>query len=304
MLRDRFLQGASFAPLYAPDEGAGGTPAGELPLGAPPGGADPAAAAAAPGDVDASEWDKLPAWAKRSQGKWRDKAQELENQLASERAETLRLKEMVDAQRRSAAAPGAATPAGSPAPASPPAPAAAAIADDDDDPRIEQRAQQLAADQSWARSMNDLNNKGAEIYGAKWNKAIDDLKNLGGFDKDTLNQIAATDNPAKVLYELGTQPQLYQRIMDIGSPAKRGFEFYKIASTPAPALAADKGKKPSDAPAPVDAVGGRGGATDNNDVYDKALDSDAHDDEWYRRRRAQKLASTGRPWSPPLGARV
>ncbi len=302
MLRDILLNGVAFRPFYAPDDPAAS--AAELPLGDPA--APPAPAAAGdPANPDAthepSEWDKLPEWSRKQHNKQHGKIKTLEQQLADERAEKQRLQEMVDAQRRAAPADPAAAPsppaavaAVSPPALRAPAPAAAIS---DDDPVVVRKAQEIVATQNYQRSLVELNAKGEESYGAKWPKVLEDIKSFGGFDQFTLEQIMTTDNPHKVLFELGTKPDLYHKVVDPTlSPAKRLTEFVKIATAPAPV---PRGKQPSDAPIPVDTVGGRGGAVNDGDVYDRKLESDEKDADWYRIRAAQKRESRGRPWSPP-----
>ena len=121
---------------------------------------------------------------------------------------------------------------------------------------------------------------GSKRFGANWTKATDNLRTLGGFDVETMQQVLATDDPAKLLYELGTNPDKYHEIMDL-PPYKRFAEMVKLAAAPAPKPAA---RKPSDAPPPVDSLRGQNRG-DPNDLRD-----DLTDDEWYARRQRQKAA--------------
>jgi hypothetical protein len=305
MLRDLFLNGVAFRPFFAPDDAAGAA-AAELPLGDPATPPAPAAAAAAdPANPDAgaepSEWDKAPDWTKKQINRQHGKIKTLEQRVAEVEAENRRLQELAEAQRRAAPADTAA-PAPSPAaPAAVPQPTprpAAPAAISDDDPVVLRKAQELDTARQYQRGLVELNAKGEEAYGAKWPKVLEDIKSFGGFDQFTLEQIMTTDNPHKVLFELGSKPELYQRVIDPTlSPAKRLTEFVKIATTQAPT---PKAKEPSGAPIPVETVGGRGGAAPEGDVYDPKLASDEKDPDWYRIRAEQKRNSRGRPWSPPL----
>lgn len=268
MLRDLLLNGVAFRPYYAPED-APGPAAGDgddLPSPAPPPAGDgtppaaPAAGASGEDAVPPSGFDVLPDWAKKQLNRQHGKIKEREDALAAARAENARLKELFDAEQRRRAQPAAGdgAPPAAPAPA-PAAPATPAAAVSDDDPRVLARAREIVQTQTYQAALNDLNSKGEEAYKDKWGKALEDLKALGGFDQATLEQIVATENPAKVLYEMGSNPDLYQKLMDLPTPAKRFTEFVKLAMTAAPAPAVPA-KRPSDAPAPVEALGGRGGA--------------------------------------------
>jgi hypothetical protein len=120
--------------------------------------------------------------------------------------------------------------------------------------------------------------KGKEVYKDEFEKAVSTIQTLGGFDPDTMVGILATDDPSKILYELGKNPDEYHRIMEL-DPKKRIVEMTKMAMSAAPK------PKLSDAPAPVDPVGGRGGSNDDNELRD-----DLDDDEWNRRRDRQEKA--------------
>lgn len=124
---------------------------------------------------------------------------------------------------------------------------------------------------------NKAAQNGEKEYGAEWRGAIENLQTLGGFDPETMTGVLATDNPAKVLYELGKNPENYQRIMEL-PPAKRIIEMGKLAMAPVTA------KKVSDAPAPVAAVGGRAAPAA------VTLNDKMSDDEWYAAAQAQRRA--------------
>lgn len=171
-----------------------------------------------------------------------------------------------------------------------PAPRAAPSSPAPVDPALVQNeAQKLIAQRDYDAACNQLVETGQKEYGTKWNEALTTLQTLGGpdgaIDMDTMTGILATDNPSKVLFELGSKPEEYQRIMELPLP-KRMTELVKIALTQAPK------PKISAAPPPVDPVGGRGAGNANE------LRDDLPDDEWNRRRTAQKDAK----WKARHGA--
>lgn len=101
----------------------------------------------------------------------------------------------------------------------------------------------------------------------KMNDAIARISELGGLDVDHLNLVLGTDDPGKVLFELGSKPEEFQRIMDLPFN-KRVVEFAKMGlKTETPA------RQPSKTPPPVEPIGGSGGSTDNR--YDDKTDDAA-----------------------------
>lgn len=168
------------------------------------------------------------------------------------------------------AAPGAAAAAGDPPTRS------AARRDDDAD--LETRAQQIAARNEFTRDCNTVAAAGSKNYGAKWAQAQSTLAELGGVDIRTMTGILATDDPSKVLYELGTNPDEFHRIMDL-TPERRQTEMVKLAMKPA-----KKAPGRSKAPAPIEPVRSRSGGDS------LALSDDLDDDTWAARRRAAKQA--------------
>lgn len=152
------------------------------------------------------------------------------------------------------------------------------------DTAVKAEAERVASQTQMQRDIESTESKGRKDYGEeRWTKSLAILNTLG-FQADDLPAILATDDPAKVLFDLGNNPENYQRIMDL-SPMKRQAEFIKLSLAVAPK------PKPSDAPKPVDTIGARG-SSDNTSLSD-----DLPEDEWRRRRMEQKNKSVGRPWS-------
>lgn len=143
---------------------------------------------------------------------------------------------------------------------------------------IDRAAAAQIAQRDFNNAANNADQDGRKRFAKTWDKATDTLKTLGGFDPETMQGLLATDDPAKVLHELGTKPDEYHRIMDL-PPAKRLAEMIKLA-LPAP----KPRNKPSQAAPPVTPVGARTrtGGTELRDDLD--------DESWYARREAQRAA--------------
>lgn len=263
-------------------DAAGDPPAGDaaLPAADPPA-ADPPAAPPA-----VKDWRDREIAAKHRQNldlkRQNDERQRRLDEVERENADLRAI-----AERRAATPPADGEPEPAPVPARR-APSTPAAPNPD---AVREEAGRLVAKENYDRDCTATFNKGKTTYGADWDAAIDRLSTLGGpegsIDIDTMVGLLATDDPARVLYELGSKPDEYHRIMAL-PPAKRLNEMAKIASAPAPK------KQVSNAPAPVDPVGGRGA-----NVGDE-LDDKLSDEDWYKRREAQKR----RKWEAQQGRRA
>lgn len=154
---------------------------------------------------------------------------------------------------------------------------------------VQAEAARIAADNEFKRDFNGAYEAGAGKFGkAKMDEAIGRISELGGMDYDHLQMVLATDEPGKVLYELGAKPEEFQRIMDLPFN-RRVAEFVKMglktAAAPAP-------KKPSGTPPPVEPIGGLGGVAD--DRYSEKIDDAA----WFaaEEKRAAEYAKKKRPY--------
>lgn len=141
---------------------------------------------------------------------------------------------------------------------------------------VTRKAQELVAHNQYIENCNKAAAKGEETYKEGWKEAVSNLEILGGFDPQTMNGILATDDPAKVLFELGKNPEKYHSITSLPYE-RRIIEMGKIAMAPAT-------KPVSNAPAPVSPVGGRAAPSK------ETIRDDMDDDQWFKIRRAQKLA--------------
>jgi len=141
---------------------------------------------------------------------------------------------------------------------------------------IQRAAQQIVQQQTYQSQLSDINEKGTKTYGASWEKSLERLATFGTMDPNDMTAIMATDDPAKVLHEMGTNPKEFQRIMEL-PPARRQTEYVKIS------LKAPETKQVSKAPAPTNGI--KQTVQPSADLSDK--DSD---DDWYRKREAQRQA--------------
>jgi hypothetical protein len=155
-----------------------------------------------------------------------------------------------------------------------PKPAASSTVPQDE---IQRQARVLRDQERYQEQLQSTNSAGETSYGDKWGKALDRLATFGQVDPADMQMILGTDRPEKVLFELGSNPAEYQRIMDL-PPAKRHNEIVKIAMKETPKAAPNISK----APPPTEPVGNR--VSPEVDLRsEKTADSD-----WYAVRQKQK----------------
>lgn len=230
----------------------------ELPLAeeaAPDAEATPETAEAEPPAEQVVE-EAAPDWKDRELGSKHRQIQKLKDELARERSEKEALKALTDRV------------AGSETPTQP---LQQTISQSD----IDAAADRKIAHDRYVEDCNKTAETGEKAYGTEWRGAVQNLELLGGFDPDTMTGLLATDDPAKVLFELGKNPDNYHRIMQLPS-AKRIIEMGKLAMTPVAT------KKVSEAPAPVNPVGGRAAPAPTT------LNDNMSDDEWYAAAKAAR----------------
>ena len=145
---------------------------------------------------------------------------------------------------------------------------------------LEAEARRIAAENDFKRDFNGAYEAGADKFGRdKMDEAIGRISDLGGLDYDHLQMVLATDEPGKVLYKLGAEPEEFQRIMDLPFN-RRVAEFVKMGLKTAPAP-----KAASKTPPPVEPISGGGGDAGDHRFKDKMSD-----DEWFRREEARQAA--------------
>jgi hypothetical protein len=142
--------------------------------------------------------------------------------------------------------------------------------------QIQEAARVMRDQERYQDDLTRINADGEKNYKGEWAKSLENLATLGTVEMPVMQGILATDDPAKVLYELGKNPAEYQRIMEL-RPERRQTEFVKLS------LKAVAKPKPSAAPEPVETVRGR--------VTPSALPQDSDDDDtWYAKWEAHQEA--------------
>jgi hypothetical protein len=142
---------------------------------------------------------------------------------------------------------------------------------------IQRAARALRDQERYQEQLQSTNSTGESTYKDQWGKALDKLATFGTVDPADMTAILNTDNPAKVLFELGSNPAEYQRLMDL-PPAKRLTEIVKISMKETPKAAPNISR----APPPTESVGNR--VSPEVDLRsEKTSDSD-----WYAVRQKQK----------------
>lgn len=157
------------------------------------------------------------------------------------------------------------------------------------DAAVQAEAERVAnlrlAQQTFNAKCNDVEDKGSKAFGAKWQNAKAQLAILddeGRIPLDLLTTALETDDPAKVLFELGSDIEKATEFMAM-TPLRRAIAMAKIADTKAPA------RQQSKAPPPVDPIGGKGSGDDAPSDRDT-------DEEWNRKEaiRERRLAEQRR----------
>lgn len=141
----------------------------------------------------------------------------------------------------------------------------------------ERKAAERLAVQEFNKACNAVEAAGSKAFGDKWARAKAELAMLddhGRIPMDILSVALETENPARVLFVLGNDIEKATELMGM-TPIKRAIAMDKIASQKPAAPSASK------APPPVEPLGGRGGGND------RPSDRDS-DEEWNRKEEARE----------------
>lgn len=138
-----------------------------------------------------------------------------------------------------------------------------------------ERADRIAADKHSAAqaeaSAASFNKAADDVYAAgtkdfpDFENAVSNLRMLGHMNYATVEAAMATDNPQKVLYEIGKNAAEAERIMAL-PPFKMAIEFAKLAAKAPPK------KEVSSAPAPITPLEGTTRISDDLNDSDSDLD--------------------------------
>jgi hypothetical protein len=137
---------------------------------------------------------------------------------------------------------------------------------------------------SAARAENEFNDrcntaysKGKAAFADEFDAAVANLNSVGVMNRDVLDLVLETEDPAKVLFELGSDPDKAASIVAM-APARRAIEIAKLSVATPP----KKAPTPlSNAPRPIGTVEGSARVS--------AGPSDADDDETFFRKREAEL---------------
>lgn len=133
-------------------------------------------------------------------------------------------------------------------------------------------AQKIADTQLFNQRCDQIYESGTKEFN-DFDAALGNFQMLGGLPRALVEAAEATGNPAKVIYELGKNPDEAMRIMNL-PPVRMGVELAKRANaSPAP-------KPISKAPAPISPVDGGKRMPDG-------LADDLDDREWIMRRQKE-----------------
>lgn len=140
-----------------------------------------------------------------------------------------------------------------------------------------QMASQMASQNQYDADCNAVFAKGKDAF-KDWEDALARLPKLGGIDRATMEAILATDVPEQALYAIASDPDEYERVMDLPA-AKRQNALFKLGLKKAAAT-----KTPSNAPEPPNRQSGGRTPVGRVDLYD----DNVSDDDWYKAREQQR----------------
>lgn len=145
--------------------------------------------------------------------------------------------------------------------------------------RRQQEAAAAEARQAFDAACNAAYAKGKETFKDDFDTAVANLQQLGAMNPEMLDLVLGTDDPAKLLFSLGSDPDKAADLMAL-PPAKRAIEIAKLS-----VAAPEKGKPTplSNAPRPIDTV--EGSARPNGAPRD-----DDDDATWFAKRNAEVAA--------------
>lgn len=219
---------------------------------------------------------------KLRQAEWNAKQNRYEASQAKRKIAELEAK-LAEVAKQAPLAPTAQPTAADTAAASANAPAGGYRTQTDFDAAVKQEAERRAqndanqrAEASFNEACNTIWNKGSEAYKDDFKQAVANLQSVGVMSRDVLDLVLATEDPARVLFDLGSDPDKASALLEM-SPAKRAVEIAKLSVIP-PRRTPDP---LSNAPAPIRPVEG------SARVLGEPRDED-DDVSWYAKRLAQK----------------
>jgi len=214
---------------------------------------------------------KLPEWAQKQMAQQAFEAREAKRRAEAAEAELAKLRQPAQAEATQADA----------AAAQQNAPAGGYRSEADFNAAVQAEANRRAQAETQARAAaefdaacNTAYTKGKAAFNDDFDAAVQNLQQVGFMSPDMLQFVLEADDPSKVLFELGSDPDRAVNLMNL-TPAKRAIEIAKM-TVPAPG----KPTPLSRAPRPVDTV--EGSARPSTEPADN--DDDA---TWFSKRNEQ-----------------
>lgn len=121
----------------------------------------------------------------------------------------------------------------------------------------EKRAEQISRQRSFDKACNDVASAGKDEY-ADFDQSLRTFQMLGGLPTSLLEVITEMPNAHKVLYSLGKDPDLAERVVKM-SPTKQALELARLEQN----LSKPVSRAVSSAPPPVRTIDTTSRATDN-----------------------------------------
>lgn len=227
---------------------------------------------------------RAPGWAERKIEEEAFKRREEARQRKAAEERAAKAEAELEAFRRGNAAPNQNATANSPAPPEPqPLDRRDFASKDEFDRAVADEADRRARISDFNRQCNSVFEQG-KAANADFPEAVQNLQRLGAMTPDNLDILLAFEQDAhRLIYDLGSNPDEADRIFKL-PPARLAAELGKKAAS----LAAPKAPVPiSKAPPPVKPIDGAA------KVSSEPLDTD-DDNEWFRKRMAQRTASRAR----------
>lgn len=226
------------------------------------------------GATDRKAPPKLPEWAQKEMAKKAFEAREATRRTRELEEELARLKGTAPAAPAPSAADAAA--------AQQNAPAGGYRSQAEFDAAVQAEATRRASEARAAQELADFNaacdaayQAGKGAFGEDFDAAAENLRQIGAMNRDLLDLALGMDDPAKIIFELGSDPTRAQSIMSL-PVAKRAAEIAKMAVATAKAAPTPISR----APRPVATVEGTARpSTEPSDTDDDAA--------WYAKRNAQ-----------------
>lgn len=117
---------------------------------------------------------------------------------------------------------------------------------------IRAEATRMLQQEKFDDACNKVFDAGKGEFGSEWDSSLRTFQMLGGASPEFLEAVTAMDTGHKVLHHLGQNPEVAERLLSL-PPLRMALELARLESTVGQA----KPKPVSNAPAPINPIGGR-----------------------------------------------